>query len=132
MTADIPTNPADVASDSRGWAAAAHLIPIVGLSFGAPLIIWLIKKDEDAFVGYHSREALNFQISILIYFIVSGILVIVLIGILLLIALVIFSLIVMIIAGVKAASGQLYRYPLTIRFVSGPEPVEAGGGDIVE
>ena len=124
MTADIPTNPAVVPSDSRGWAAAAHLIPIIGLSFVAPLIIWLIKRDEDAFVGYHAREALNFQISILIYGIVSAILVIILIGILLLIALAIFALIVMIIAGVKAASGDLYRYPLTIRFISGPEPAE--------
>lgn len=124
MTADIPTNPADVPSDARGWAAAAHLIPLIGLSFVAPLIIWLIKKDEDAFVEYHSREALNFQISILIYGIVSAILVIILIGILLLIGLAIFALIVMIIAGVKAASGQLYRYPLTIRFVSGPDAPE--------
>ena len=56
--------------------------------------------------------------------VITVILVIILIGILLLIALAIFALIVMIIAGVKAASGDLYRYPLTIRFISGPEPAE--------
>lgn len=119
----IPTDPAEVPSDSRAWAAAAHLLPFLGLSFIAPLIIWLIKRDEDAFVELHGREALNFQISILIYAFVSAILILVLIGIVLLIALAIFVLIFQIVAGVKAATGQLYRYPLTIRFVKAPEPL---------
>ena len=117
---ELPHDPAMVRSESRGWAAAAHLIPFVGLSFIAPLIIWLIKRDEDAFAEYHAREALNFQISLIIYFIVSAIMIIILIGLVLLVVVAIFAFIVMIIAGVKAASGQLYRYPLTIRFVSGP------------
>jgi uncharacterized Tic20 family protein len=119
----IPTDPSEVPSDSRGWAAAAHLLPFLGLSFIAPLIIWLIKRDEDAFVELHGREALNFQISILIYAFVSAILILVLIGIVLLLALGIFALIFQIIAGVKAATGQVYRYPLTIRFVKAPEPL---------
>ena len=127
MTSEIPSDPQDVRSDSRGWAAAAHLVPLlfssfIVLAFLVPLVIWLIKRDEDAYVEYHSREALNFQISILIYAIVSIILVFILIGILLLIALAIFALIFMIVAEVNAAQGKLYRYPLTIRFVSGPEP----------
>ena len=117
---ELPHDPSQVPSDSRGWAAAAHLVPLVGLSFVAPLIIWLIKRDEDAYVEHHAREALNFQISLLIYFVVSFILIIILIGIVLLIVLGIFAFIVMIVAGVKAATGTLYRYPLTIRFVSGP------------
>lgn len=117
---ELPHDPSQVPSDSRGWAAAAHLVPLVGLSFVAPLIIWLIKRDEDAYVEHHAREALNFQISLLIYFVVSFILIIILIGLVLLIVLGIFAFIVMIVAGVKAATGTLYRYPLTIRFVSGP------------
>lgn len=117
---ELPHDPAMVPSDSRGWAAAAHLIPFVGLSFIAPLIIWLIKRDEDAFVEEHAREALNFQISIIIYFIVSAILIIILIGLVLLVVVGIYAFVVMIIAGVKAATGQRYRYPLIIRFVSGP------------
>lgn len=117
----IPEDPAQVPSDSRGWAAAAHLIPLVGLSVLAPLIIWLIKRDEDAYVEEHSREALNFQISVIIYGVVSAILIIILIGILLLIVVVLFAFIFAIVAGVKAASGQRYRYPLIIRLV-GPPP----------
>jgi len=119
----IPTDPSQVPSDSRAWAAAAHLLPFLGLSFIAPLIIWLIKRDEDAFVEEHGREALNFQISIIIYAIVSAILIIVLIGIVLLIVLGIFVLVFQIVAGVKAATGQQYRYPLTIRFVKEPQPL---------
>lgn len=113
-----PHNPQNVSSEDRGWAAAAHLLPFIGLSFVGPLIIWLVRRDESPFVEAHAREALNFQISLIIYGIVSLILIIVLIGILLLIALALFALIFMIIAGIKAATGEQYRYPLTIRFIS--------------
>lgn len=118
----IPHNPRDVSSEDRGWAAAAHLLPFIGLSFIGPLVIWLIKRDESPYVEGHAREALNFQISLIIYGIVSGILIIVLIGILMLIALFLFALIFMIIAGVKGATGEPYRYPLTIRFIGEPTP----------
>lgn len=118
-TDDYPAVPDPVPSDSRGWAAAAHLGAFL-IGFIAPLVVWLIKKDDDAFVEYHSREALNFQISLMIYFIVSALLVLVIIGILLLIVGGIFAFVVMIVAGVKAANGEFYRYPLNIRFISGP------------
>ena len=111
-------DPAQVPSESRGWSAAAHLVPLIGLGFIAPLVIWLIKRDEDAFVEEHAREALNFQISYLIYMIVSGILILLLIGILLIIVIGIGGFVLMIVAGVKAASGQEYRYPFIIRFVN--------------
>lgn len=118
-THDYPAVPDPVPSDSRGWAAAAHLGPFL-IGFFAPLVVWLIKKDDDAFVEYHSREALNFQISLMIYFLVSVVLVLLIIGIVLLIVGGIFAFVVMIIAGVKAANGEFYRYPLSIRFISGP------------
>jgi hypothetical protein len=114
---EVP-DPADIPSDSRAWAAVAQLLPLIGFYIFGALIIWLIKRDEDAFVEEHSREALNFQLSIFIYMIVSGILIIVLIGIILLMVVAVFALVMSIIAGVKAASGQPYRYPLTIRFVN--------------
>lgn len=107
-----------VPSDSRGWSVAAHLIPFIGLSFLGPLIIWLIKRDEDAFVEENAREATNFQISVLLYAIVSGFLVLVIIGIVLLIAVAIFALVTPIVAAIKAANGDPFRYPLTIRLIS--------------
>ena len=119
MTNEYPAVPDPVPSDSRGWAAAAHLIPFVGLSFVAPLVIWLIKREDDAFVEYHSREALNFQLTLIIYFIASVLLMLVLIGFVLIFVVGIFAFVVMIIAGVKAAGGEFYRYPLNIRFIKG-------------
>jgi hypothetical protein len=82
-------------------------------------VIWLIKRDEDAFVEYHSREALNFQLTLIIYVIASVLLMLVLIGFLLIIVVGIFAFVVMIIAGVKAAGGEFFRYPLNIRFIKG-------------
>ncbi len=119
MTSDYPAVPEPVPSESRGWATAAHLVPLIGLGFIGPLVIWLMKRDEDPFVGYHAREALNFQISLIIYVIASLLLMLVLIGFILIIVVPIFALVVMIIAGVKAANGEFYRYPLTLRFVTG-------------
>ncbi len=119
MTSDYPAVPEPVPSESRGWATAAHLIPLIGLGFIAPLVIWLMKRDEDAFVGYHALEALNFQITLIIYLFASLLLIVVLIGFVLIFVVPIFALVVMIIAGVKAANGEFYRYPLTLRFVTG-------------
>lgn len=113
-----PDVPDPVPSDSRGWAAAAQLIPLIGLGFIAPLVIWLIKRDEDAFVEYWAREALNFQLTLLIWIIVGIVTLIIIVGIFILIAVGIGAFVLAIIAGVKAASGEFWRYPLTIRFVN--------------
>ena len=118
MTYEEPASSQPVASDSRGWAVAAHLVPLLGVSFVGPLIIWLIKRDDDPFVEVHAREALNFQISVLIYAIISGFLVLLVIGILLLGALAIFILVASVWAAIKAANGEDFRYPLTIRLIT--------------
>jgi len=108
--------------DERMWAMIAHLSAVVGfiIPFGnviAPLLIWILKKDESAFINDQGKEALNFQISITIYAIVGIILIIVLLGILLLIILGIFALIFIIIASINSYDGKAYRYPLTIRII---------------
>lgn len=113
-----PDLPDPVPSDSKGWAAAAQLIPLIGFGFIAPLVIWLIKKDEDPYVEYWAREALNFQLSLLIWIIIGVVTIIILVGIVILIAVGIGALVLAIIAGVKAASGEYWRYPLTIRFIN--------------
>ena len=119
MTNDYPPVPDPVPSDSRGWAAAAHLGTFL-VGFIAPLVIWLIKRDEDAFVEYHARESLNFQFSLMIYVLVSFLAILILIGIVMVAVVGVFAFVVIIIAGVKAAGGEFYRYPLSIRFISGP------------
>jgi uncharacterized protein len=109
-------------SEARNWAMFAHLaalagyvLPVAGNIIG-PLVVWMIKKDEFPYVDAHGKEALNFQISVTIYLLVSSLFC--LFGIPLLIVVPIFSLIFMIIAAINAAAGKQYRYPLTIRFVN--------------
>jgi uncharacterized protein len=119
-------------SDERNWAMAAHLSALVAFlsipSLVGPLIVWLIKKDDSPYVAAHSVEALNFNISVLLYLIVGTIALSILgfvtlgIGFLLAIPAVFVALIlwlVFVIQGAIAASrGQTYRYPATINFVS--------------
>ena len=69
------------------------------------------------FGGSQAKEALNFQISMTIYSIVSVILILIFVGVLLLFALLVIFIVFTIIAAVKSNEGQFYRYPLTIRFV---------------
>jgi len=116
------TNSTPENRDERMWAMFCHLSGLAGFIFPfgniiAPLVIWLIKKEEYALVNDQGKEALNFQISMTIYIIASVILIFLVIGIPLLIILGIFSLIVVIIAAIKANEGEKYRYPLTIRFL---------------
>lgn len=108
--------------EARTWAMLCHLGALAGyiIPFGhiiAPLVIWLIKKDESPLVDDQGKESLNFQISLTIYAVIAGLLTLVVIGFILLIALGIFDLIVVIIAAVKANDGEKYRYPLCIRFI---------------
>ena len=93
-------------------------LSIVLAAQAVPLVIMLTKGKESPFVRRHAVESLNFQISVLIYAAVSAVLVLVLIGIALLLALAVFYVVVVVLATVKAANGQEYRYPLTLRLVS--------------
>lgn len=110
-------------SDTRTWAMACHLLALsayVGVPLGniiGPLVVWLIKREDDPFIDHNGKESLNFQISMTIYGLVAGLLVFVLIGFLLVPAVLIVDLVFTIIAAVKTSNGETYRYPLTIRFV---------------
>ena len=100
-------------SEERIMAILAHVLTIF-FPIIAPLIIYLIKKDESAYVADHAKESLNFQISMAL--ICIG-LVITLIGILLLWVVGIFVLVCVLLATIKAADNKLYKYPLTWRLI---------------
>jgi hypothetical protein len=95
---------------------AGYVVPFGNII--GPLVVWLVKKDESAFVDDQGKEAINFQISVTIYMIVCVILAFVIIGIFLAIALAIFDLVVTILAAISSNSGEYYRYPVCIRFIS--------------
>jgi uncharacterized Tic20 family protein len=102
--------------EEKTLALLSHVLCLV-VSFIAPLIIWLMKKDQSSYVAEHAKESLNFQISIAIYSFVAGILCLVVIGFVLLPAIGIFALVVIILATMKAYNGEMYRYPLTLRLI---------------
>lgn len=106
----------------RTYAMFTHLAGflsyVVGpLAIAGPIVMWLIRKDESAYVNDHGREAVNFNISIWLYFAIAGVLVFACIGWALLPALVVFNVVTVIIAAVRANGGAFYRYPITIRFI---------------
>jgi uncharacterized Tic20 family protein len=106
----------------RLWAMLSHLLSFVAayiaLGFLAPLVILLVFGQRSGYVRAHAVESLNFNLSWLLYAVVAIILSFVVIGIPILIALGIAYLVLVIIAAVRANNGELYRYPLTIRFIS--------------
>ena len=107
----------------RTLDATCHFLSfagLIGIPFGnilGPLVLWAIKKDEMPSVNEHGKESINFQISMTIYTIIAGLSILIAIGIVLLPAIIVLNIVLVIIAGVKAANGEFYRYPLTIRFI---------------
>jgi hypothetical protein len=112
--------------EARTWIVGCHLAALLGLvlpSFGAlvgPLAVWLLKKADDPRIDANGREALNFQLSILIYSwalgVIGALTLFIMVGFLILVGL--FGLVLAIVAAVKASNGEdHYRYPLTIRLL---------------
>lgn len=92
---------------------AGYLVP--GLGFVLPLIMWAVNNDIPE-VDAHGKRALNWLFSVIIYVIVSVVLIVVIVGIVALPILGILNIVFAIIAAVKANDGELWSYPLTIRF----------------
>lgn len=108
--------------EERSLGLACHLLAFVGMVFPfgnilEPLVIWLVKKDDSAFVDDQGKEALNFNITISIAGFVAFLLTFVVIGAVLLPIIGIFWLVMTVVAAVKANGGEHYRYPLTIRLI---------------
>ena len=110
-------------SDEEMWGMFIHLsqfcgyaIPFAGLI--APIVLWQIKKKESRVLDLHGRIVVNWIITAFILGIVFGLLCFVFIGIPLSIALLIGGIIFPIIGGIKANSGEIWKYPCSIEFFS--------------
>jgi len=121
--AEAPLSGAPPTQDERTWGMIAHLSAFavfvfpLGGNILAPLVIWLTRRDTSAYVAMEAREALNFNISVALGWIVCGSLVFALIGIPLGAALFLYWLVMAVIAAVKASEGVGYRYPFSLRLV---------------
>ena len=108
-----PMNP----SDERLWATLIHVGGIL-FEFLPALIGYLVLKDRGPFIRAHAATALNFQITLVIAYVISGVLTLALVGFLLLPAVWVLSVVFSIIAALAANKGEYYTYPLSIKFVS--------------
>lgn len=118
VTAPPPPPSGSAPQEDRTIALLVHLSGIVA-GFIVPLILWLINKDnpQKSWLTDQSKEALNFQITLLIVYVIGTILTVILIGALINLVAWIACIILSIIAGVAANKGENYRYPFALRLI---------------
>ncbi len=105
----------------RSWGAVLHLsalgiflIPVIG-GIVVPLVIWLLRKDDMPFIDNQGKEVVNFNITALIFFLISAALIPLIIGIFMIVAVGICWLLFTLIGASKAYKGERYRYPFAFR-----------------
>lgn len=108
-------------ADERMWALFCHLSTLVTwfplANVILPLIIWMVKKDSSALVNDQGKEALNFQITMMIGYALCFPLMLILIGFPAAAALLVYHVIFSIVAAIKSYEGRAYRYPFAIRLI---------------
>jgi uncharacterized protein len=104
-------------ADERNIAVISHLGGTV-FFFVPSLIIWALKKEDSAYIADQAKEALNFQIAVLIAMFIAQALMWVLIGFALVPLVWLGNIIFCIIAAIATSKGETYRYPLTLRLIS--------------
>ena len=104
-------------NDDKNIATVTHLGGTV-FSFIPALIVWILKKDDSAYIADQAKEALNFQITVLIAQFIAGILAIILIGFLFMGIIWILNVVFCIIAAIASSKGETYRYPLCLRLIN--------------
>ncbi len=107
--------PAPISSDERMWGLLCHLGQFV-VGFIAPLVVYLVKKDESPFLRHHGIVGLNFAITQFIYMMISCVLMLVLIGFLTLLVQWVAMIVFLIMAAVAANRGEYYNFPKFMAF----------------
>lgn len=109
--------------NERTWGMLAHLsalgglfVPLVGVVIG-PLVVWLARRDDSVFVAEHAREALNFNILVLMAAVACIVLMLVFIGFILGSVLFIAWLVLTLVAAIRASEGHAYHYPVSLRLI---------------
>ena len=104
-------------NDEKNIATITHLGGTIFLFFPA-LIVWILKKDENAYLSDQAKEALNFQITVMLAQFIAGILVFILIGFILIPIIWLANIVLCIVAAISISKGETYRYPFTLRLIN--------------
>jgi hypothetical protein len=112
----VPVEVKPAGKDSNNMAMLCHLLGIFTWFIGA-LVIWLIKKDQDEFVDDQGKEALNWQITVVLAYVVGAMTACIGIGLVVMFAAWVLDLIFCIMGAVAASKGVKYRYPICIRLL---------------
>jgi len=109
-------------SDERQMGLFLHLsqlasviVPLAGIIL--PIVLWQTQKEKMPALDAHGKMVVNWMISCVIYSIASVILMLVLIGFLLILGVAVLAVVFPIIGAIKANNGELWKYPLAIRFL---------------
>lgn len=114
MSTELTTTPSN---DDKNIATITHLGGTV-FSFIPALIVWVLKKDDSEYISSQAKEALNFQITVLIAQFIAGILALILIGFVLMGIIWLLNIVLCIIAAISTSKGENYRYPMTLRLIN--------------
>ena len=107
----------------RQWGAITHAAALLGILLPmalvlGPMIVWMIKRNESTFLDNQGKEAVNFQLTLLvasfIFILLSGIT-----KIFFIIAAVLFfaGIILAAVAAFNVYQGKEYRYPFAVRLI---------------
>jgi uncharacterized Tic20 family protein len=114
MSTELITAPSN---DDKNIATVTHLGGTV-FSFIPALIVWVLKKDDSEYISSQAREALNFQITVLIAQFIAGVLALILIGFVFMGIIWLANIVLCIIAAISTSKGETYRYPFTLRLIN--------------
>ncbi len=144
---DTDVRIATPSASDRQWAAGAHAAALLAALLtswlagiagaAAAAVVWMLVRDKSAFAAEHAKEAVNFNLSMLIYAAAAVLVGIVLVGatvltlglgllltlpaglllLLVLAGIAVTWLVCSVLAMIKAYDGQAYRYPITIRLL---------------
>jgi len=108
--------------EAHNWSMLIHLsaftlFPTIIGYILAPLILWLMKREESSIVDKQGKEVLNFQITCTFY-LMAAIPISFALNMLILLYLLLIAWMVAVIQGAQAANeGRPFRYPLTLRLI---------------
>lgn len=108
----LPLSP----GEEQGWGVATHLGGVF-VSWLVPLVVWLIFRERSPMIDDHGKEALNWQITLFIGYVIGYATMIILIGFIIVPLIFITALIFGILGAVAAYNRRPFRYPFNIRFI---------------